>query len=714
MTYSIQKSWAPSDVYSMRTVKAALWRVRNTWHYSSHLKKRIAYLDLSVSFDFKASSFLHHDAQCASMYVWIVCIHGVVIVGRMWKQFVLLLKLLRRFFDLGEKRKLVIYSHMLPYKFQFMRKWLEWSDVFAMSPAAPAYAEVAKLGIVFRDSYILTRCKVEDLIPKISSVQLRRPYQLDRCTIRTPDTRLSAAEIESVISDAVIICAYIAEQICIEGSMKDIPMTKTGYIRRACRDYVLYCWQIEDEKQRKKAMFGYYHLIHELQIEPEEFIFINGAFSGGFAHQSNIYGGELVHDVISYDQESAYIAAIVFDYYPMSKGIMCEDLSVAAFEDLCRKYCVIASITIQNVQPLIDYECYIQKSHCTELEKASVSAGRVRFCQRCTLTVTEVDLMIMHQVYDFEIIKVNLAYRYKRGRLPRRLIEYIAKLYAEKTWLKGDEKRKKEYNAKKEDLLSVYGMFVTNPVRDVYAYNCEKSEWREPETPDLDAAIEEYNKKFTRFSSYIWGIYVTAHCRRRTWNAILNVGRDYVYSDTDCCKFVRPELHKDYIDAYNAGINRQIEETAKYYGLDPELLRPKDAHGNVHPLGSWALDAVYDDFKSMGAKRYLVRDKFRGGELRATMSGVNPLRAAQYIKMRYPGMEFKKFDIGLEIPASDSGRLQHWYHDGICSGYVRDHTGRACRMYEKSYIYTERAAFTLSRSAEFEAYIASLGDVEFV
>jgi hypothetical protein len=96
------------------------------------------------------------------------------------------------------------------------------------------------------------------------------------------------------------------------------------------------------------------------------------------------------------------------------------------------------------------------------------------------------------------------------------------------------------------------------------------------------------------------------------------------------------------------------------------------------------------------------------------MSGVNPLRAAQYIKMRYPGMEFKKFDIGLEIPASDSGRLQHWYHDGICSGYIRDHTGRACRMYEKSYIYTERAAFTLSRSAEFEAYVASLGDVEFV
>lgn len=707
-------TWSADQFYSMRTLKAALYRVRNTWSYTARTKKRIAYLDLPVSFDIKCSSFLHHDAQCASMYIWIVCINGVLIYGRRWNEFVLLLKILKRFFDLGPARKLVIYSHMLPYKFQFMRKWLKWSDVYALSPAAPAYAEPSDLGIIFRDSYILTRCRVEDLINKIDAVQLSRPYQLDRATLRTPDTRLSSSAIESSGSDALIVCCYIAEQIDKECGITGIPMTKTGYIRRACRDRCLFCYQIEDERERKKAMFSYRNMIKSLTLEPEEFIFLQDAFSGGFAHQSNIYGGSLVHDVISYDQSSAYIAAIVLEYFPMSKGVCEDELTVSEYLQLCKKYCVVASVTLENVQPKIDYECYIQKSRCSALEDASVSAGRIRYCRTCTLTITELDLSIIQQVYDFKILKVHRAYRYKRGRLPRRLVQYCADLYARKTYLKGDDTRKREYNAIKEDLLSVYGMFVTSPVREQYDYMYNVDEWADPSAPDLDAAIEDYNKKFTRFTFYAWGLYVTAHCRRRTWNCILAVGRDYVYSDTDCVRFVRPERHAAYIEEYNRRIELQIDNACSAFGLDPELLRPKDSHGNVHPLGAWELDGVYSDFKSLGAKRYLARDKFRAGQIKATMSGVNPLKAARYLSMRYPGMEFKKFDIGLEIPSTDSGRLQHWYHDGRCSGYVRDHAGRACRFLEKSYIYTERAGFKLCRSAEFEAWIASLGDVEFI
>lgn len=706
-------TWSSDQVYSMRTLRAALYRVKNTWQYSAHTKKHIAYLDLPVSFDIKTSSFLHHDAQCASMYVWIVCIGGVLIYGRTWAQFVLLLKILKRFFDLGPSRKLVIYTHMLPYKYQFFRLWVKWSDVFAMGPAAPAYAEAAALGIVFRDSYILTRCRVEELITKVH-IRLGRPYQLDRETIRTPDTRLTASAVSSVVSDALIICVYIAEQIKKEGSVKDIPMTKTGYIRRDCRDYCYYCVHIEDETQRRKSMFAYRKVMQELTLTPDEFLFLQTAFSGGFAHQSNIYGGELVHDCISYDQSSAYIAAIVLDYYPMSKGICEDSLTVEQYLQLCKKYCVVATVTLHNVRPRIDYECYIQQSKCQELEDASVSAGRVRYCRRCTLTITEIDLNIINQVYDFDLVKVHMAYRYKRGRLPRRLVEYCAKMYARKTWLKGDEERQREYNAIKEDLLSIYGMFVTSPVREQFTYDCDVDKWNEPSVPDLDDAIEQYNKKFTRFTSYAWGPYVTAHCRRRTWNAILNIGRDYVYSDTDCVKFLRPDKHKAYIDEYNKLIEQQIDDAARALYIDADLLRPKDSHGHVHPLGAWELDAVYSDFKSLGAKRYLTRDKFRSDKLKATMSGVNPLLAARYLSMQYPGREFKKFDIGLEIPASNSGRLQHWYHDARCSGYINDYTGRPCRFLERSYIYTERSSFKLCRSAEFEAYIASLGDVEFV
>ena len=101
------------------------------------------------------------------------------------------------------------------------------------------------------------------------------------------------------------------------------------------------------------------------------------------------------------------------------------------------------------------------------------------------------------------------------------------------------EGKEVEYLLSKGMLNSVYGMCVTDPVKDEHTY---ETEW-DLEKVDVMEAIHKYNESKGRFLFYPWGIWVTAYARRNLWSAILNVGNDYVYSDTDSIKALNFETH---------------------------------------------------------------------------------------------------------------------------------------------------------------------------
>jgi hypothetical protein len=89
-------------------------------------------------------------------------------------------------------------------------------------------------------------------------------------------------------------------------------------------------------------------------------------------------------------------------------------------------------------------------------------------------------------------------------------------------------------------------------------------------------AIHKYNESKGRFLFYPWGIWVTAYARRNLWSAILNVGNDYVYSDTDSIKALNFETHQPYIDAYNKEITFKLFKMMDYHQLNPSRLSPKN------------------------------------------------------------------------------------------------------------------------------------------
>ena len=124
------------------------------------------------------------------------------------------------------------------------------------------------------------------------------------------------------------------------------------------------------------------------------------------------------------------------------------------------------------------------------------------------------------------------------------------------------------------------------------------------------------------------------------------VGKDVVYCDTDSIKGMG-DHHKDF-DMKNADI---IEDITKYGGF------AEDKNGGVHFLGVWDNEtkkALYEDFKTLGAKKYVYK---QDGKIKSTIAGVSKKVGAEYFTKH--GID--SFEVGTKI--TDSGHLTAYYND---------------------------------------------------
>lgn len=720
--------WKSDCKYSIRTIDAFLWAVQNDFaeydciHYKGRIGNRVEYLQAAAAFDIETTSTMIDGEKAAFMYVWQFGINGIIMMGRTWEEFRYFLYKLSSRFGLGDDRKMFVYVHNLSYEFQFMRFWLNWKDVFALESLTPLSAELDGLGIIFRCSYLLTGRKLENLAEKLDYFPevVKKIGSLQYDLIHTQDTVLTESEIEYCIFDIIVVMCYIAQCADEENGIENIPRTKTGYVRRRCRNAVLYHKELQDENARKREMFKYRKLMNMLTLTPPEYMLCREAFAGGFTHANCYAVGEIWENVTSFDFSSSYPASLCMDYYPASRGRLETPKTETEYRKLCGVYCVIADVTFYGLKPKIDYEFYISKSKGRNYEyetytdirtgkekkriKGLFDNGRIVECARVSVAITEIDFDIIDKVYTWDKIEIGTCYTYTRGRLPSDLVRIIADMYAGKTTLKGVEGREKDYLLEKEDLNSVYGMMVTDVIRTIYSYS---DDWNEPEKPNVVDKIAEYNKSFSRFTFYPHGIYCTAHCRRRLWCGILACGHDYLYADTDSIKIINAEKHMDFINRYNNAVMKDLEKTSAYHDIPMSKFTPKTKDGDIKPLGFWDFDGFYTRFKTLGAKRYL---REIDGKLKMTMAGVNPKAGAKYMTEKYKNRAFECFADDLYIPAEHTGKLTHTYIDKEIQGEIVDYTGRTGRYYEKSFIHLSPADYTLSMAAEFVDFLKGVQD----
>lgn len=660
---------------------------------------------------------MEEDNKRAVMYVWQIAINGTVIIGRTWEEFTDLLKQISDYFELHDKKRMIIYVHNLSFEFAFIQYLFKWSKVFAISSRKPIYA-LTDTGFEFRCSYILSNLSLENVGKSLTKYKVHKVKGFNYDLIRHYKTPLTAFEYKYIINDVLVVSAYIKEQMEKEGdNITKLPLTATGY----CRNYVRKNCLVGDNKEEQ--FHKYHEMMKSLTISgAHEYEMMIRAFAGGFTHCSTRFSNETITGgVDSFDFSSAYpYCAVSEERFPMSKGKLVKIGSYDELKEYCKLYCCIFDIRFHNIRPKYINENYISVSKCydeqgrrftdkTKKEYGIISNnGRLVSCEKSvSMTITEIDFEIIDRTYAWDKISIGDMYCYMRGYLPREIIMSILKLYNDKTTLKGVPGQEDFYTKGKQLLNSVYGMMVTSIVMPVHGFN--GTEWT-IEHKDTEKEIKRYNKSKKRFLFYPWGIYITALCRRNLWTGILSFGDDFIYADTDSLKVVNCEKHMDYINSYNEHVEMKLRRTAEHYNIPFEMFKPKTVKGVEKLLGVWdheTKSGKWKVFKSLGAKRYMILTK--DNELTITVSGVNKKHGIPYLVNKYGRYgAFCHFNEDLVIPADHTGKLTHFYIDDTIKGEVTDYLGETVKYTSLSGIYLEKASYSFSIEGEYLSYLKEL------
>lgn len=609
-----------------------------------HEKRYISYIEIVSTFDIETTTIVNkNDGYKAFMYQWQFCINGNVIFGRRWEEFFQLLKKLRNFFELSDTKRLVVYVHNLAYEFEFIKDFLNVSEMFAKDRKKPLYF-VAD-GIEFRCSYFLSNMNLQKFCENSEGCI---HYKLNGenynySKIRTCDTPLTIEEKAYCFNDVKGL------EECIKSRLKDdnlatIPLTSTGYVRRDYRKAM--------NTRKNRALFL------KLALNEKTYSLCRKAFRGGDTHANRHKVGYIINDVYSYDKQSSYPASMELYYYPMSTFTKVVPRNQKEFDDFCNNYCCLMDITIYNVICKPEQaDPYIDLAHCLEHSEIINDNGRILCAEKVRIVCTECDIECIRMCYEdcFKIV-VNEMYTAKRGKLPFEFRNYLMSLYKSKTELKGIDGKEYEYAKKKNDVNSSFGMAVSAIDRDEIIYDAFNG-WTK-DTPDLKQALEDYYKSRNNFLSYQWGVWITAQSRLQLRKMLTIVADDLVYTDTDSVKFVG-EHHIAEFEKMNHQIICDCEKA------QPRAYAIKD--GVKYYLGVWENDGVYERFRTWGAKKYaydIVEKKDRPekgikkGDItfRITVAGMSKEKGAKAVET----LENFKID---SLPFENVGRQTAYYND---------------------------------------------------
>lgn len=670
----------------------------------------------AISFDIEATSIRMDKQKYAFMYVWAIDINDKTIVGRTWEEFVYVCNYISNHFNLsGIKRRAIIYVHNLSYDFQFFRKWLHWIKVFSLAKRKPLYA-LTDTGLEFRCSYRLSGYSLDKIGEQVGIEKLKNDYNYN--LVRHSRTYLTPKEINYLIHDVKIVSEYIRRKICEEGdNISEIPLTKTGYVRRYVRNNTL----------RGSNRSFYKNAISSLTLTPEEYVMAKKAFAGGFTHASILHAGDEVRNAKSKDFSSSYPSVLIAEKFPMTKGKRITSISEHDFENLMfnPNKCTICSIEITDVQQIFPAESYISQSRCRAFEDMVTNNGRVVSATRLITDITNLDYQIMKKVYKFKVSRIGHLFVYDAYYLPTSFIKCILHFYEAKTTLKGIPEKLIEYMNGKENLNALFGMCVTDIVRELIQYE-DKGGWVDSEKRTeeqfrefVSSQVDKENNKKSRFLFYLWGVFCTAYARRNLWSGIFELKADYVYSDTDSVKYINPSSHEEYFSSYNKHITQKLKDALNYHKLPESLLHPRNIEGEEKPLGIWEDDGEYERFKAIRAKAYMY---YSHGEYMMTVAGLkkydpkNPNKydpetnpngdktAIDYLKTL--GDPIEEFHIGMEIPPEYTGKLTHTFIDDSFSISVEDHLGNVAQVFERSCIHLEPAEYHMNLAKTIRDFLA--------
>ena len=566
----------------------------------------------------KAPEEYENKEKVSLCYIWQFSINENVYMGRRLEDFRSFLIELENYIDFEK----IIYVHNLSFEFQFLQNILQFERVFAREKRKVLFAKWRSY--TFRCSYFLTNMSLS-----VWAKQKKLPVQklsgnLDYSILRTPKTELTKEEIEYCVNDVLVMYHGLQEYKSLYGSVKDIPLTQTGEVRKE-----VIAKMGKEYKYRKKCV----SLIPKTLDDYKNLIDV---FQGGYTHANYIYADRVIDEVHSKDIASSYPYAMTVEKYPMTPFIRCKYNE--KYEN--DRYSFIIHFACRNLRSKL-YNSFLSKSKCIVANGCKLDNGRIIGCNELEVKLTNIDFEIFKRCYsydDFTVIDFKIS---MNDYLSPVFVNYVLELYGRKTKLKDLEGFEALYMKSKQYVNSLYGMCVTKDITDEITYI--DGEWSKNFLNDgifkdkTDHLKKNQRKVFTAFQ---FGVWVTAYARRNLWNAIIALDDDVIYCDTDSVKYIND--HEDYFTKYNKQVEAKEKRIAKRLKVNEDVFNPADKYGKTHRLGIFDDEGTYKQFKTLGAKKYIYIDQ--SGAMKMTVSGVRKSAVSQLKSIDEFTNEFE-FDI---------------------------------------------------------------------
>lgn len=616
---------------------------------------------------------------------------------------------------------IVCYIHNLSYEYQFFKSRLplDFETVFALQSRRIGKVCSAKGSIEFRCSYLLSNMSLEKFTENYCGDEFRKDKELiDYEVLRFPWTDLNNETYYYSGMDVITLYHAIDSIINREkDTIKSVPMTNTGYVRRACRIACLgentKHYKTDEEKKTYFKFRNYRRMFLNCAPTYDQYKMLRDAFRGGNTHANRFKVGSIIENVGSFDFGSSYPAALVcYDGFPMGKLMDCTN-SIQTPEDLTRyanRYWLVVKVLFKDLRlrdpynTLCPYIPFAKGIREWDLDENGHRKPRVGYYDNgrmlkqdgyFTLTFLGCEWDVIRRQYEGEM-KVIKAYYTTAGQLPAALRKTCYEWYKAKTELKNVEGREYEYMKSKNRVNSIYGMMVEQIVKMIMDIDKETGdiEQRAPTEEEAQKQIEEFLSPMNRkFLLYQWGVTITAICRVRHMEVIELFDRDFVYGDTDSVKAENIEKHFEAVAEYNR----------KWIAYASQFDVPIDAYtvtGERQILGYLDYEKSHFSkyFVTLGAKKYCTVDE--NGKLEITVAGVPKKIGARLLG------DINNFKPGFVFKTSDSDDLevrQNWkklltYRDNL--NEVIEIEGHPVQL--KTCIAMERTQYELSISDEYE------------
>ena len=627
----------------------------------------------------------------SAMYIWMFSINDVVYYGRTFEELEIFLD--KIFFY--NKDKKIVYVHNLSFEFQFLKSYFKFNNVVARKAHKVMKCLLDKYNIEFRCSYYLSNAKLE-LLPKIFKLNVKKLVgNLDYSKIRNSKTILSDEELSYCENDCLVLYEYIKKELETYEYLDRIPLTSTGKVRRELKNKI------------STNMSYKYKVRRSYNDNPNIYNLLVGCFQGGYTHSNYYYTDTIIKDVSSFDFNSSYPYVLVAYKYPMTGFKEC---FIKSEKQMISNFAYILIVKFKNISSKY-FNNFISGSKCVNVKKGKYDNGRLISAEEIEIVLTDVDFRFILKSHNYESYEIIKSYYAIYDFLPKEYIEFILEKYVGKTKLKNLDGFEVEYAKTKNSFNALYGMTVTNNIRDEVVFDGEN--WQELELSDNDIIKKLKKEKMEGFLSFSWGVWCTAHARNNLLENLIKLDDHVIYSDTDSLK-LRNGFNKKVIDDYNKSVIDRLKKVSEILKIDYDKFSPEDSKGIKHPLGVFENDGGYYEFITQGAKKYCytqlkenikdsdyvidkIDNKFK--TLSITVAGV-PKTGNKCLK------DINDFRDNLVFNFENTNKLLLAYNDNQSEVDLIDHQGNVDTVNQKSGACLFPTTYVLGKSLEYADLIS--------